>query len=180
MVSPFEVVILKLRSMGAFQFLFPFMLTSAVFYGLLRKSQLFGPPEKNVAVNAVVALIAAFMVWAYPIIAGVSIEQQLTIFMFNGSIALLTVMVALMIVSMFFPPDLPARLGERLKGGRSAGALIIFGLIVGISILFSSGLVNVFIPPGIFEIPSDVFLTIITLIILGAIIVVIIAPWGGK
>ena len=180
MASPFEIVILKLRDLGAFQFLFPFILTAAVFYGLLRKSQLFGPPEKNVTVNGTVALVAAFLVWAYPILSGVNVETQLATFAFNGTIAILVVMIGLMIVGMFLPPDLPAKLGEKL-GNKAIGAILIFGIIVGIAIFFSSGLSSIFMPSiSIGAISTDTLLAIIVLIILVATIIVLAIPWGKE
>jgi hypothetical protein len=182
MVSPFEIVILKLKELGAFQFLFPFILTSAIFYGLLRKSELFGPPEKNVTVNGVVSLVAAFMVWAYPILTGVNVETQLSTFMFNGVIAILIVMFGLMMVGMFFPPDLPAKLGEKI-GGRATGGILIFGIIIGIAVFLSSGLIKTFLPAGfgIETISTDTLLAIAVLIILVATIIVLAIPWGkGK
>ena len=84
MTSPFDTAIQKMAELGLFKFLFPFMLTAAVFYGLLRKSQIFGDSEKNVAVNAIVALVAGFMVWSYPIIAGIDITLQLANFFMEG------------------------------------------------------------------------------------------------
>jgi hypothetical protein len=148
MTSPFEVVILNLQKIGAFNFLFPFMLTAAVFYGLLRRSQIFGKPEENVAVNAVVALVAAFMVWAYPILAGVNVEVMLSTFFFQGVLATLVVIVGLLIISMFMPKGLGETLSEKLKPGWLIG-IIILGLLIGFGVLFSSGAINIFFPSGI-------------------------------
>ncbi|MDI6807290.1 MAG: hypothetical protein QMD14_05845, partial [Candidatus Aenigmarchaeota archaeon] len=62
MVSPFEAVVQRLWDLGFFTYILPYILTVAIFYGLLRKSQIFGAPEKNVAVNASVALVASLFV----------------------------------------------------------------------------------------------------------------------
>ncbi len=180
MASPFETVILKLKDLGAFEFLFPFMLTAAIFYGLLRKSQLFGKADENVAVNAIVSLVAAFMVWAYPILAGVSVQTQLSIFFFNGAIAILTIVVGLLIISMFFGPDLSTTLGSKISGSKYMGAILIMGLLIGGAILISSGLVSVFLPPGFAEsLTNETTLTAIVLIVLGLTVVFIIFPGGG-
>ena len=96
MASPFEDVILRLADLGFFKFLLPFLLTAAIFYGLLRKSQVFGKPEENVAVNAIVALVAGFMVWAYPIIAGVDIETQFSTFIFQSTLAMFAIIIGVM------------------------------------------------------------------------------------
>jgi hypothetical protein len=156
------------------------MLTAAIFYGLLRKSQLFGKPEENVAVNAVVALTAAFMVWAYPILAGVNIEQQLSIFFFNGTVAMLVIIVSLLIASIFGKPDLTAYLSEKL-GNKWFAVVIIAGVLIGFAVLISSGLVNIFIPTGIFTggVSSDIILTVVVLLLLVGAIFAVVLP-GGK
>jgi len=148
MASPFETVILNMRDMGMFQFLLPFMMTAAVFYGLLRKSQVLGEPKSSVAVNATVAMVAAFMVWASPIILGIDIEAHLTSFFVQGMSVMLVVMVGLLIISMAAPPNLP----ESLKGIFSdpkVGKALVYGIIIVIGIVaISSGFLNVFFPSG--------------------------------
>jgi hypothetical protein len=179
MVSPFVTVIERLRDIGAFQFLFPFMLTSAIFYGLLRKTKLFGEPEKNVAVNAVVALIAAFMVWAAPILLGIDIETALSKFFVQGLVATLVPLLGLLIVGMFMPEGLTTELKEAFKGKYLIGLVIVFILVIA-GVAVASGLVGALFPgvtiPGI---PSDWLLTagmIAVLIIILAIIIFV----GGK
>ncbi|MEM5801786.1 MAG: hypothetical protein QXQ18_00115 [Candidatus Aenigmatarchaeota archaeon] len=175
-VSPLETVILRLRDLGAFQFLLPFMLTSAVFYGLLRKSQIFGPPEQNVAVNAIVALIAAFMVFSYPILAGVSIEKQLAAFMFQSLVAVLTVAVSIIIAGAFLPENVGKFFSEKL-GGKLFGVVIVAVVFGGIGILFSSGLSSAFFPQGIsLELPQDVIIGIISIALLVVLVAAIVIP----
>jgi hypothetical protein len=165
MVSPFVAVINKLWEIGAFQFLFPYMLTSAIFYGLLRKTKIFGDPEKNVAVNGVVALIAAFMVWAYPVIAGVDISVQLSTFFFQGMVALLAIVVILLAIGMFLPENLPEQIGKRI-GGRGIGLIVIAGIILGGIIVVTSGLIGFFFPAGLPGIPEDIVTIVAVIIIL--------------
>jgi len=178
MASMFEIVINRLREIGAFQFLFPFVLTSAVFYGLLRKTKLFGEAEKNVAVNGVIALIAAFMVWAYPILAGVNVEVQLATFFFQGTTAMLVFVAILLIAGMFLPEDLPKAIGAKM-GGRGLGLIIIAIAIIGFGIFISSGLITFFFPTGL---PTggiaseDLIMVITVLIILLLPVLVIIFP----
>jgi len=182
MVSPFETVILNLQKMGAFQFLFPFMITAALFYGLLRRSKLFGEPNENVAVNGVVALIAAFMVWAYPILGGVNVETQLASFFFNGMVAMMTVIVAILIGGMFLPPE--TSFGKSLsdKLGGKVGIGVVFGIIVAILLLISSGLINAFFPASLTaSLSSDVVMTAVVMIILVLGVLLIVGlPGGGK
>src|SRR5438445_1531059 len=145
MASPFEVVITKLQALGAFQFLFPFLLTAAVFYGLLRKSKLFGEPQANIAVNAVVSIVAAFMVWAYPILAGVNVELTLSTFFFQSTLGVLVVIVGLLISSMFLPEDFAKSLGAKI-GGRGAGIIVVSGILIAAGIAISSDAVTLLLP----------------------------------
>lgn len=175
----FTPVIERLRDIGAFRFLFPYILTSAVFYGLLRKSQVFGEPEKNVAVNAVVALVASFMVWSYPVIIGVDIETQLAAFFTQGLVVTLAFMVSLMIVGMFLPPNLTEHLAKNLFKGNKAWSIVLIGVFFGFVILGTSGLWNVLTGPDLFkEVPSDVLVTIGVIVLL--ILPVIFIVWPTK
>lgn len=180
-MDPFTLTIQKLYDLGFFRFLLPFMLTSAVFYGLLRKSQLFGPADKNIAVNAIVALTAAFMVWSYPVIAGVDVQKYFAQFFMQATIISVVIIVGLLLCSMVLPPDLPAQLKEKL-GGRSYGIILIAFVILGFALLLSSGLLNVFFPTTAIQtgaISSDVLITVGVVIAL-AIAVIAIVGMGGK
>lgn len=165
MVSPFEIVIQNLDKIGALRFLFPFFLTSAVFYGLLRKSQLFGKPEENVSVNAVIAIVAAFLIWAYPVLTGIAVENILSKFLFQGLIALVTIVIGLMISGMFVPGGLGEYLGKTLEKKTTFWVgIVIFGLLVATAIFISSGAYSIIFPQGLgFEISEDIVLSVVTL-----------------
>lgn len=172
MPSFFEIAILKLKAFGFFKFLLPFILTAAIIYGLLRKSQLFGEPDKNVAVNATIAFTVSLFVWAAPIILGIDIERNLAAFWIQGLSVSLIIIVGLMLASMFFPPDLAKQLTEHMKGKNWFWAgLIIVGIFVGGVLLLTSGLYVVLFPKGTgVALSSDIFITLGVLIILGLII----------
>jgi Na+-driven multidrug efflux pump len=174
----FTPVIERLRELGAFKFLFPYMLTSAVFYGLLRKSQIFGKPDENVAVNAVVALIASFMVWASPVILGIDIETQLAAFFTQGLVVTLVFMVTLLIVGMFLPPDLPKHLAEGVFAGNKAAGILLIGVIMGMIIFATSGLWTVIVGPEMVEKATDVVLGVIVIVLLA--IPIIFITYGGE
>jgi hypothetical protein len=159
------------------------MLTAAVFYGLLRKSQIFGEPDRNVAVNAIVALVAGFMVWSYPIIAGIDVTLQLANFFMEGLVVSLVIMMGLLIAGFVFPPDLPKTLGEKFKGGPFWIAILVLGFILGGVVLVSSGLFGLFFPTQLLGgggIDQDTLLTVGILIILLVSIIVIVGVGGGK
>lgn len=184
MVSPFETVINNLNNLGAFQFLFPFMLTAAIFYGLLRRSKLFGDPQSNVAINAIVSIVAAFMVWAYPVIAGVNIQATLSTFFLQATMATLVVIVGIMIGGMFLPEDFASNLGSKI-GGKGIIAFVITGLLIAAGIFISSGLVNLLIPGGLSTggiggLSQDDITTIVILTILVLSVAAIVVVPGGK
>ncbi|MEM5829261.1 MAG: hypothetical protein QW040_00565 [Candidatus Aenigmatarchaeota archaeon] len=175
MESPFELMILRLQQLGFFTFILPFIFMSAVLYGLLRKSQIFGPAEKNVVINAVIAMTASFMVLAAPVIAGINIEQQLAKFFIQSMIVVLVLVVAVLAVGMFFGPDLPSKIQEKL-GSKYLGGLLIASILIGLTLFVTSGLMNVFFPEG-FEgigISEDVVISIATIVFLIVIVVLIV------
>ena len=171
----FETAILKLQSLGFFQFLLPFILTAAIIYGGLRRAQLFGESEKNVAVNAIVAFVISLFVWAAPIILGIEIEAKLSSFFIQGFSVSLIVLIALVLAGMFFPPDIAKSLSDRIKAPAFWGAIIIVALIVGGIILVSSGLGSGVFPKGIgVKVSSDVFISIAVIAALVVTIAVIV------
>jgi len=177
MADIFTPVIQRLTELGFFKFMLPYILTSAVFYGLLRKSQVFGKPDENVAVNAVVALIASFMVWASPVILGIDIQTQLAAFFTQGIVVTLVFMIALLITGMFLPPDLTGYLSKNLFQGNKAGAALVIGIIFAFVIFATSGLWKVMLGPELFEQTSDVIIAVIVIILLA--IPIIFITWGG-
>jgi hypothetical protein len=179
MADLFTAVIQKLQDIGAFNFLFPYILTAAIFYGLLRKSRVFGPPDENVAVNGIVSIVAALMVLAYPILSGVPIGGLFSPFFTQALVVTLVFMVALMIMGMFLPPDLPKVLADNLLKGNKMGAMLIVGIFFGFLILFLSGLGNVLLGPNVIAtLPSDT-ITVVAIILL-IIVPILFIVWGGE
>lgn len=168
----FRQAILQMREIGAFNFLFPFLLTLAIFYGLLRKSKLFGPPETNVAVNAVVSLVAAFMVWSYPVINGVDIEGKLSTFFAQGIIVTLVLMMTMLGAGMVLPHDFDIK---SIFAGNKAWAVIIITFVASIVIVIASGLVGLIINPGQITaiIPKEALITVVVIIFLIAPIILL-------
>ncbi|MEM5766246.1 MAG: hypothetical protein QW423_01255 [Candidatus Aenigmatarchaeota archaeon] len=176
MLNPFEFMILKLQQLGFFTFLLPFILMSAVLYGLLRKSQIFGPPEKNLVINAIIAIVASFMILAAPVITGINIEQQLAKFFLQSMIAVIMLIFAVLIVGVFFGPDLPGKIQEKL-GAKYLGGLLVAGILIGLTLIVTSGLTNVFFPEGfngLINVSEDVVISIATIVVLLIIVGVIV------
>lgn len=173
MSSPLQNVILRLNELGFFAFL-PFVLTAAITYGLLRRSKIFGEPEKNIGVNATIALVSAFMVWAYPLLSGMEIESYQRLyseFFFKGSIAALFFLFCLIIVSMFPLESWGIKI-EGGKGGKIFG-IIVLAVFIFLSLIFSSAFSGIF---GFSEegIDTDLIYSIIFLIVFVGIIIAIV------
>jgi hypothetical protein len=179
MADLFTAVIQKLEEIGAFNFLFPYMLTSAIFYGLLRKSRVFGAPDENVAVNAIVAIVAALMVLAYPILSGVPVGGLFSPFFTQALVVTLVFMIALMIMGMFLPPDLPDFLSKNLLKGNKLGAMLLVSIFFGFLILFLSGLGNVLLGPNFIAILPEDLTTIVVIIIL-IIVPILYIVWDNE
>lgn len=181
MSSVFEIAILKLQALGFFQFLLPFILTSAIIYGGLRRAQLFGDADKTVAVNAVIALVVSLFVWAAPIILGINVEAKLSTFFIQGFSVSLVVLFGLIFASMFFEPDIAKRLSEKMKSSYFWGAVIVVALITGIVILVSSGLATILFPKGIgVKLSSNVIVTSIVAVAMVAVVFLVIRSAGGS
>ncbi|MEM7819198.1 MAG: hypothetical protein QW403_03615 [Candidatus Aenigmatarchaeota archaeon] len=105
------------------------------------------------------------MVLSAPIIAGINIEQQLAKFFLQSMVASVVVMISVLIAGMFFGPDLPGKIQEKL-GARYLGALLVGGIIIGITLLVTSGLTSIFFPEGFVEIPEDVVISVATIAVL--------------
>ncbi len=175
MVSFFETAVLKLQQLGFFSFLLPFLLTAAIVYGLLRRSQLFGDPEKNIAINTIVAFSISLFVWGAPVILGINVEGNLAAFFAQGIAVSLVIIIGLMFASTVFPPDLAKNLSEKIKAPAFWGAIVVIGILLGIVLLVTSGLVLVFFPKGTgINLSSDIFITIGALVILAISVVAII------
>ncbi|MCS7122955.1 MAG: hypothetical protein RMJ17_00020, partial [Candidatus Aenigmarchaeota archaeon] len=113
--TPVEIAIKTLESLGFFKFILPYMITAAIFYGLLRKSQLFGDPERNVAVNAIISVSAALLVWASPVLLGITdFERYLSLFIMQSLSIMFVFVTGILIISMFIGPDLPTKFTELL------------------------------------------------------------------
>lgn len=180
MVDAFTLVITKLADMGAFKFLFPFILTTTIFYGLLRKSKLFSVTRKqknekgeekdvevSTGVNAIIAITAGFMVWAYPILQGIDFQQQMSAFFLQGTIVTLIFMVALLILSMFVPPDVTAQMHEMFKGNNKLMIFLIIAVVILVIVFITSGLINFIVGPVFEKINlSDGLMTIVVLALL--------------
>ncbi|MEM5815582.1 MAG: hypothetical protein QXL14_00840 [Candidatus Aenigmatarchaeota archaeon] len=173
MVTPLENVIIRLNQLGFFAFL-PFLLTAAMIYGLLRRSRIFGDPEKNTAINATIAIVSAFMVWAYPILSGTSVEDYQRVyseFFYRGTMASLFLIFGIVLVAVFseslgFKLELSKH--NKLISGIIIGIFVFLGLVLS-SIFFGEFQINLFSEEN-----RDFLYSIIFLIFFIAIIIIVV------
>jgi len=163
----FRPIAEKLIELGFLGFFLPWLITAAIFWGLLKKSKLFD----SIIINTILALSASFFLWGYLIgPTAIEIGGPLSIFMAQVSVLILVIVFGLVAASMFYP-DLSKTLGETFKT-RSAMYIMIalfFGLF------FTSGLYRILIPEDVFTgSQGDVYTLILILaIMVGGLFIII-------
>ena len=141
MVSPFEIIVKKMIELGFYDFLFPFLITSAIFYGLLKKSKIVSESQ---IVNATLALSVSFLIFGFPILANISLATPFSAFFIQTTVFVLIFVIGLLIASMFYP-DLGRFLTEYFVERRSRTIWVLIAL--GIAIFVMSGMVGVITAP---------------------------------
>ncbi len=136
MVNPFQLIGQKLVEIGVYDFLFPWIITSAIFYALLRKTKIFG--EEAVAVNAILSLVFSFFIWGYAISLPVmSLGLPLSKFITHFFIISLVFLFAFIGASLAYP-DFSEALGRAF--GKSNTIIYIFIALMVVIFFFTSGL----------------------------------------
>lgn len=175
MQSPFEIVVRKLIELGFYDYLFPFIITTTIFYALLKKSKLIG---ESVVVNATLATSIAFLIFGFPVLAGITLSTPFATFFTQVTIWILVFAVGILIASLFYPNIqvfLTKYFIERMS--RTIWGLIALGLML----FIISGLLwvmigPVFVPrPGVIALPLDLLVSISGIIIFA--IIIFIAAW---
>jgi len=183
MASALPGLIRALQTQGVFEIYLPFLLTFALFYGLLRRIGLFGKNESDSTSNkisAVVAFVAAMYITIFSP-AAIPISRFFATFFTQSSIAIVVIMVSIMLITMFF--SLPF-IDQGQKSRFTAQFLTYFtigALLVVIGMFVSSGGVQLFtsmLPPGARISGEDVGL--IVLIIVTIIIIAMLLSDGSE
>lgn len=134
------------KDMGFFQFYLPFVLTFAIFYGLLEKVKIFGDKSRNI--NLVIALVAALYVIGFTPV-GITFAQFLSNFF--GQVGI--ILVSLIALGMIFFVLIPLS-GKEVKDLFNPKYLIPIAALLAIGAYLSSGGLSLF--PGI-SLPSGSF-----------------------
>jgi len=166
MANPFQLIAEKLQELGIIGFFLPWLITAAIFWGLLRKSKMFESP----IVNAILSLSASFFVFSYLYTASsFELGTALATFVTQATVIIIVFLFSLIGASMFYP-KFGDVLTEKFKGTM---VWVFIGLFMG-ALFFTSGLYVVLnnIPTG--GVQSDVYTLIIILValIVGMLILV--------
>jgi uncharacterized membrane protein YjfL (UPF0719 family) len=169
MADPFTSAIQFLDSIGFFKFLIPYILTSAIFYGLLRRSKIFGEKSESVAINATISLSAALLVTASPILVGIDLSKPLSQFLSYSLIVFIVVLVIVFIPLLVWQEQFLKKVAENKKV-----AILMTIIIISVAVLTA---IFIFYPLQISLIYSSEILTAISaLLILFILLLIVFFP----
>jgi len=179
MVSPFEIVARRLGELGVYDFLLPWLITSAIVWGLLQKSKIFG--ENAVVINSVISLSISFFIWGFIIFTGsTTVGSSLSIFFMNMVLVGVAFAFILVIGAMFFPDYT-----QKLKDAIPTETLFWIVVVIGLVLAVVAGLINVGgtiynVIHSISKVPGgDAGLVIVSIIILLLILLILGGMGGG-
>jgi Na+-transporting methylmalonyl-CoA/oxaloacetate decarboxylase gamma subunit len=169
MVNPFINFLTRLHEFGFFNFFVPWLIFTAVFYALLKKSKLFGESD---LINGTVALAVSFFIMYFPIMSGIELAPILSRFVMQSAVFFLIFIFAYIGASVLYP-DLTALMKEKMT---SRAWLMIFVVLM-ILIFITSGMLDVFVKGFVeagvaTEEQKDIY-TIVTALILLAVLLLI-------
>jgi MFS family permease len=133
MADVFEPIITRFISLGFLNALMLFFF-SAILYAILRKSKIFG---ESVIINGFIAFIAAFLVFVFPFVTGLSLTTNFSLFFTQSAVILLFLVMSFIMASLFYP-DMPKFLAEHFTHRSTLSVMI----ALGIALFIMSGLVS--------------------------------------
>jgi len=166
MTNPFELVVRQLLSLGFYDFLFPFIITATIVFGLLKKSKIL---SESWVINGVVSLSIAFMIFGFPVIVGVSLASPFSTYFTQITVFVLVFVMGLLLASFFYP-DLTGMLLKQVTRRSSMYVMI----AIAIAFFITSGMVNIFFPPAKATTPGTPAGTPTDVILIAAAVVIFI------
>jgi len=174
MVNPFQIIAQRLLDLGAFGFFLPWVITAAVFWGLLKKSGIF-----DTAINAILSISLSFFIWGFLITASnADIGAPLSAFITQGFVIMIVFVFSLVAASMFYP-----KLGDVLTETIKNKSIIWMFLGLFIILFFTSGLFKVmFVGPFPSGIQGDVMTMTIILValVIGILVLTVVQKSQAK
>ena len=172
MTDIFTIAIQRMVSYNFYGFLFPFLIITAITYGLLRKSNLFG--DQSQVINGIIALVVGFTVAGFPIIIGTTWEVQMTMFFTQLAVFGLVWVFAFVLASLFYP-----QLQEFLTSVFKSRSMLFLMFILVLTFFMTSGLLGKILQfppePGTRvpqTIPTEISVTLAGVILMVVIIIV--------
>lgn len=156
---------------------FVFILTTAIFYAMFRKSKVLGPSS---VINGSIALVAAFLVsfWI-PIYTGFSFVSSLSAFFAQATAILLFLTISFLMASFFYP-DLMGMLTKLFETRHTLFIMIGLGLALLVMSTLVTSFWSVFPPAAVGAItPSSDILIIAAAVIVFIVVLVIAASVGS-
>jgi hypothetical protein len=158
MANYFEIVAENLVKLGIHQYLFPFILLTALVFALLRKSKLLG---ESSAVNGVVAIVVSFMiVFGMPVAVGLRFATSLSVFLMQVSVFLIIFFVGFLVASLFYP-----NMMDWLPKVFMSRSMLMVAITLAIVFFITSGMVGVIFTttptPGQPTLPTDLTVFIV-------------------
>ncbi len=172
MVSPFEIAAQKIGELGFFNFVIPFFITLAVFYGLLKRSNLF-----STGINALLSISVSFFIWGYLVTtSGAELGVPFSKFFTQTTVIILVFLFSLVGASMFYP-DFNEALKKAFPGGQFVW--LFFGILI-VIFFVTSGLGNVTGIQNLIGSQAGVMVLVLFLLFIGVLIATLAGGGGGE
>ncbi len=135
MADPFSVLLGNLSRLGFYNFVFPWLFTMAIIYGILLKSKMF---EGQAALNGLLSIVVAFFLVNYTPV-GFGLDAFFTRILGMGALILVVIFVVLLFMGLVGLKGEDIFKAENLGGGAAVALLLgLFGFL-----LFSFGGFNI-------------------------------------
>ncbi|MEM5801785.1 MAG: hypothetical protein QXQ18_00110 [Candidatus Aenigmatarchaeota archaeon] len=135
-----ESVIETLRNFGFFDLYLPFVLTFALFYGILQKVKLFGETAQAERINAIIAFIAAFYILIFSPV-GITLAGFFSSFFGGAAIILVTILIFGAILTLSL---ITTKQKEEITIKYLQPILIVFGVAAALILFITSGGLAIF------------------------------------
>jgi uncharacterized membrane protein YjfL (UPF0719 family) len=173
MTDFFTITIQWLESIGFFKFFLPYILTAAIFYGLLRKSKIFGEKRESIVINATISFSAALFVAASPILVGIDLSKPMSQILTFSLLVFLVVLVLIFVPLTIWQDQFLRKISENRL---AAIGMIIFIIVVAVLLA-----IFIFFPifPSIYFSEENIT-SLVALAIFFIILLVVVSPFSGK
>lgn len=176
MANYFQLIAEMMSKLGLFQYLFPFILITALVYAVLKKSKIL---SDSAVLNGLISLAVGFMVvFGIPVAVGRVFQTALPMFFMQVSVFLLVFVIGFLIASLFYP-----NMMDWLPKVFTSRSMLMVAITLAIVFFITSGLLGVFTSglygpptPGTPSLPRDltifivgIFLFVTFILIAGAV-----------